>query len=80
MTLVAPVGSPDTVFRCNHRQISAYFDTYTDVEQPMFLRSVHPGNDSGATPFGRTGRMGPGRIEKTLQEGFGLSLATLKVL
>ena len=46
MAVVAPKGAHVTVFRRNHRHIAQYYDTYTEVQRPMFLRSVHDDNDS----------------------------------
>ena len=80
MTLVAPVGAPDTVFRRNHRNVAQFYDTFSDVDRPMFVRSIHADNDSTPNNSGREGRMPPGRIARHLETGFGLSLEDLRSL
>lgn len=79
LTLVAPVDVPTNVFRRNHRRIGEFFDCYTEIERPMYIRSVHEDNDSGAQPTGRKGEMTRAEIARTLRRGFGLSLEDLKV-
>jgi hypothetical protein len=81
LAMVAPKGDLTTVFRRNHRQFTQYYDCYTEVSQPMWIRSVHQDNDSSATPTGRAGRLKPPGIRKCLRKGFGLNhkmLAALK--
>ncbi|WP_370400163.1 glycosyltransferase [Sulfitobacter sp. JB4-11] len=81
LAMVAEKGNPATVFRRNHRQFMQYYDCYTEVAQPMWIRSVHQDNDSGAQPTGRAGTLKPVGIRRCLRRGFGLNhdmLATLK--
>lgn len=80
LTLVAPQGDQATVFRRNHRQLTQYYDCYSEVDEPMFIRSVHAGNDSGATPSGRVGPMSDLMIRRKLRRGFGLSPEELEGL
>lgn len=72
LALVARKGDHATVFRRNHRQFTQYYDCYTEVSEPMFIRSVHQDNDSGAEPSGREGTLRPRGIENVLRDGFGL--------
>ncbi|UWR22951.1 putative rhamnosyl transferase [Sulfitobacter sp. S190] len=78
--LVEPLGKVHTVFRRNHRHLPQYYDTLTEVSRPMYLRSVHRDNDSGARPSGRSGTMAQEQIEETLEADFGLSLDRLRAL
>ncbi len=80
LAVVARVGDPANAFRRNHRSIAQFYDTYTEVAAPMFIRSVHPDNDSGAQATGRKGTMGPKRIMRHLREGFGLEIEDLDAL
>lgn len=80
MALVASKNDAATVFRRNHRQVTQYYNTYSDVSRPMFLRSVHDDNDSGAKASGRDGKMEPQRIERLLRDGFGLNVNDLRTL
>ena len=80
LALVAPVGDPVNVFRRNHRKLGEYYDCMTEVERPMFIRSVHMDNDSGAAPTGRQGDLGRREIARVLRVGFGRTLDELKAL
>ncbi|MGJ8617556.1 MAG: glycosyltransferase [Sulfitobacter sp.] len=80
LALVAPVGDPVNVFRRNHRKLGEYYDCMTEVERPMFIRSVHRDNDSGAAPTGRQGDLSRSEIARILRLGFGKTLEELKAL
>lgn len=80
LAMVAEKGDAATVFRRNHRQFMQYYDCYTEVSQPMWIRSVHQDNDSSAQPTGRAGTLKPVGIRKCLRRGFGLNLDMLKAL
>ena len=78
MALVAPAGSRQNVFRRNHRAAGQHFNCYTEINKPMFIRTVHQDNDSGAATTGHVGKMEPERIERTLLKHFGVSTEMLK--
>ena len=78
MALVAPAGSRQNVFRRNHRAAGQHFNCYTEINKPMFIRTVHQDNDSGAAITGHVGKMEPERIERTLLKHFGVSTEMLK--
>lgn len=80
LAMVAPKAERTNIFRRNHRGLSQFFDVYTEVERPMFIRTVHGDNDSDAIATGREGTMGEGRMERQLKQGFRLSLDTLRAL
>ncbi len=71
MALVAPNGDKRNVFRRNHRRANQYFNCYSDMHKPMFIRTSHGGNDSEVTPSGRRGDLGADAIRRHLAEGFG---------
>lgn len=80
MAVVAPLGANENAFRRNHRKLAQYFDVYTEVKRPMFIRTVHQDNDSAATPTGREGTLSQKRIKGVLRRGFGMTLDDLKAL
>ncbi|MDG1430369.1 MAG: glycosyltransferase [Paracoccaceae bacterium] len=80
LTLVVPIKQRSNVFRRNHRFLHQFYDCYTDVSRPMFIRSVHEDNDSGAVSTGAGKGMTRAEIDTALQSGFGTDLATLKAL
>lgn len=80
LALVAKKGDTSTVFRRNHRQFTQFYDCYSEVQQPMWIRSVHQDNDSAAAPTGRAGTLRPRAIRRCLRDGFGLNEATLAEL
>ena len=73
LAMVTPVGDPATVFRRNHRNLVEYYDCYTEVARPMWIRSVHADNDSSATPQGRAGALRQKGVRRLLWDGFGLT-------
>ena len=68
-----PKGDHATVFRRNHRNLMEYYDCYSEVARPMWIRSVHADNDSTAQPQGRAGALRPRGVRRVLADGFGLT-------
>ncbi len=77
-TLITPRKIWENVFLRNHRRLAEFYDCYSDVSTPMFLRSVHLDNDSHARPSGHQGRLTTEEIEEVLRDGFGLSFDDLR--
>ena len=73
LAMVTPKGDHATVFRRNHRNLVEYYDCYTEVAKPMWIRTVHQDNDSSATPQGRRGALRARGVRRVLSEGFGLT-------
>lgn len=73
LAMVTPKGDHATVFRRNHRNLVEYYDCYTEIGRPMWIRSVHADNDSSASPQGRAGALRPKGMKRVLWDGFGLT-------
>lgn len=80
LAMVTKKGDHATVFRRNHRNLVEYYDCYTEIAKPMWIRSVHADNDSSATPQGRKGTLRPRGINRVLWDGFGLTPEMLEGL
>ncbi len=80
LTLVVPIEQRSNIFRRNHRFLHQFYDCFTDVKTPMFIRSVHQDNDSGGVSTGAGKGMRPAEIDAALREGFGTDRAKLKAL
>lgn len=80
LAMVAAKGDHATVFRRNHRNLVEYYDCYTEVGRPMWIRSVHQDNDSTAAPQGRAGALRTKGIKRVLWDGFGLTPEMLEGL
>jgi hypothetical protein len=80
LAMVTPKGDHATVFRRNHRNLVEYYDCYTEVSRPMWIRSVHGDNDSTAQPQGRAGTLRPRGLKRVLLDGFGLTPEMLEGL
>ncbi|MGJ8547565.1 MAG: glycosyltransferase [Sulfitobacter sp.] len=78
MAVVTPKGMRGNAFRRNHRNLPQFYDCFTDIDLPMFIRSVHQDNDSGAKPSGRKGTLGPAQIRAVLRDGFDLTFEELR--
>jgi len=46
LAMTTPVGHAETIFRRNHRYVARFYNTYTDVNIPAFIRTIHGDNDS----------------------------------
>ncbi|KIN66463.1 Rhamno transf domain containing protein [Sulfitobacter noctilucae] len=80
LAMVTAKGDHATVFRRNHRNLVEYYDCYTEIAKPMWIRSVHEDNDSSAMPQGRAGALRPRGIKRVLWDGFGLTSEMLEGL
>lgn len=80
MALVTGLDTGQNVFSRNHRAISQFYDTFTEVNRPMFIRSVHEDNDSGAAPTGRAREWKEKRLRHYLRNEFGLDYDTVRAL
>ncbi len=80
LAMVAKKGDHATVFRRNHRNLVEYYDCYTEIAKPMWIRSVHQDNDSTAQPQGRAGPLRPRGVKRVLWDGFGLTPEMLEGL
>lgn len=79
-TLVAPVGSPMNPYRYNHRKFAQYFNTYSDISAPGFIRTIHGDNKSDPAKLGLTHRASEKRLDKALTQHFGMTLSELKAI
>lgn len=78
LAMVTAKGDHATVFRRNHRNLVEYYDCYTEIAKPMWIRTVHQDNDSSASPMGREGALRPRGVKRVLWDGFGLTPEMLK--
>ena len=78
LTVVAPIADRINCYRYNHRRIGQHMNCYTEISQPMYLRSVHNHNhnhnhnDSMATATGPKGGLKPIGITRMLRRGFAM--------
>ena len=80
LTLVVPIQQRSNIFRRNHRLLHQFYDCFTDVSAPMFIRTVHADNDSGAVSTGTMKNASEVAIDENVLAGFGLDPQTLKDL
>ncbi|MEP1768229.1 MAG: glycosyltransferase [Sulfitobacter sp.] len=78
MTLVSPIGNRCNVFRRNHRKANQFFNCYSDMSRPMFIRTFHGENDSTVMPTGREGDLSPEEVKEILLDGFGQRMENLE--
>lgn len=77
-TLITPRAVAENIYLRNHRKLPEFYNCFSTIDQPMFLRSVHQDNDSHALSSGHRGKMTPQEIEQHLRHGFGLSSDDLR--
>jgi hypothetical protein len=80
MALLAPAEYPNNPYRYNHRKSAQHFNTYSDIEHPMYIRTIHSDNKSNPAQMGISKRLKPERIERQLRKFFGVDTAFLKDL
>lgn len=78
--LVAPVGHGANPYRYNHRKFGQYFNTFSDISVPSFVRTIHGDNKSDPTQMGLTRNWSRDRLEAGLKEHFDLSVDALQDL
>ncbi|MBO9451753.1 hypothetical protein J7426_15875 [Tropicibacter sp. R16_0] len=79
-TLVAPVHHGANPYRFNHRHFPQYFNTYSDISVPSFIRTVHGDNKSSPAQMGLTHKMNAEDIATDLMKHFQVSLDDLRKL
>jgi hypothetical protein len=72
LALIAPVGERINIYRRNHRKLPRFFDCYTELARPMFIRTVHQDNDSGAFASGGRRDVARADVDDLLRSEFGI--------
>ena len=80
LAMTVPRGSPENIFRRNHRHCSQYYNTFTDVTAPAFLRSVHSDNDSDPHASGKIERCEWADVAAEVEAHFPFTAAQLQAL
>lgn len=80
VALVADKSHKTNPYRYIHRKFAQYYNTYSDISVPGFIRTIHGDNKSNPTTMGLTHKMTPDQIEADLQEHFGMGIDALKAL
>lgn len=78
--LVAPVDHAPNPYRYNHRRLAQYYNTFSDISVPAFIRTIHGDNKSNPTQMGLTRKMAADQIEEKLTDHFGVTTAALQAL
>ncbi len=80
MSMISPMGAPQSVFSMDHRRVHQRFNTYTDASTPRFIRTVHRDNDSGAYLAGERRDHDDEELSQILEANFPFTLAQLRAL
>lgn len=76
--MITPVGAQANIYSRNHRKLPAFFTTYSDVDEPSWLRTIHRDNDSKPEFTGETKLLGDDEVDAQLENGFGLTRGALQ--
>ncbi len=71
--LVAPADDRMNPYRYNHRKFAQYFNTFTDISGPFFLRSIHGDNKSNPSEMGDTRQWSERILRRNLKRHFDLT-------
>ncbi|MDE0588438.1 glycosyltransferase [Halocynthiibacter sp. C4] len=78
--LFAEVSEPQNIYARNHRFLGQFFNLYSDVGAPNFIRTIHADNDSKPSIVGLSNMMSPQTIAEEIAASFPFDLAELKSL
>lgn len=78
--LLAPRDYPRNPYRYNHRALAQYYNTYSDISVPAFIRTIHGDNKSTPTQMGLTNTKQPGRVDRLLRQHFGVTREEMEAL
>lgn len=78
--LFAETGHPENVYARNHRFLGQFFNLYSDVSEPSFIRTIHQDNDSEPVIVGRADKLSQDEVEKGLNKHFSIPFNTLSNL
>lgn len=78
--LLAPVDYKRNPYRYNHRALGQYYNLYTDIAVPAFIRTINGSNKSTPTQMGATRRMKGKAIDHSLRVHFDVTLSEMKAL
>ncbi len=80
LAMTAPRSFRGGIFRRNHRLLPQFFSTFSDVDTPSFIRTVHPGNDSQPQSSGVSRLLTDPQAEAILGAHFPYDVAALRAL
>lgn len=78
--LFAQAGHRENIYARNHRFLGQFFNLYSDVSEPSFIRAIHPDNDSDPVIVGLSNKLSPEEIEKGVDKYFSISFDALRDL
>ena len=78
--LLASAKYPRNPYRYNHRQLAQYYNSYSDITVPSFIRTIHGDNKSNPAQMGLTHQMRPKTMAAELIKHFGIDLDVLRQL
>lgn len=78
--LVVPAGSDENVFARNHRLLPVFFDCFSTLAAPAFIRTVHRDNDSRPQFTGKRLELTEAEIDASLAQDFGQTRSALMTL
>ncbi|MEH6836591.1 MULTISPECIES: glycosyltransferase [Falsihalocynthiibacter] len=78
--LFAQAGHPENVYARNHRFLGQFFNLYSDVSEPNFIRAIHRDNDSDPVIVGHSNKLSNAEIKTGIDTHFPIPFDTLQDL
>lgn len=78
--MITKQGSRQNIYSRNHRKLPSFFATYSDVDTPGWLRTLHQDNDSDPVFTGIKNRMDARDIDAELEQHFGITRSELMAI
>ncbi len=76
--MITRTGAHENIYSRNHRKLPAFFTTFSDVDCPSWLRTIHRDNDSKPEFTGETKLLGKTEVDVQLRTAFNLKRTDLE--
>ncbi len=78
--LMTTVDYPGNIYARNHRHVGQFFNLFTEISAPGFIRAIHGDNDSNPSINGRSRTMDTADIKTEIDANFATSYDELLAL
>lgn len=78
--LFSQAGHPENIYARNHRFLAQFFNSYSDVSEPSFIRAIHQDNDSEPVIVGLSKKMSQEQVVKGIRKNFSITYDALRDL
>lgn len=78
--MVTPISQRDSVFSRNHRLLPQFYNCWSDISRPAFIRTIHCDNDSNPSASGQLTELSQQQARALIDARFNLPPERLRAL